>query len=234
MNQMPVILALAVLALTIVLTALALTMRLRALEKSVHAAQDRGRASKDKDTRREELAQLKSELQKSIESLRSTIVNVPVEVVRRLPRQNFDAAPPRAMNPPPASRSVFRDERQAEHYAESVSAEDGAAQLLALANRIVQQNSTTLDAVRASTDALAAHVTVWPPSGEGTPIAFIVEHRGTWYAVPNVVKPARLPNDWFNRADFGVNDEIRRVESLPRLTRRGDDFEVQHAGVFSR
>jgi hypothetical protein len=49
-----------------------------------------------------------------------------------------------------------------------------------------------------------------------------------------VVKPARLPKEWFNRDDFGVNDEIRRVIVLPRLKRRGNEFEVEEAGVFAR
>ena len=222
----------AIIALVLVLVALALTMRMRALEKSVNAAfrrandalQDRGRTPKEKD-KRDDGGQWKHELQRSVETLRSAIGNVAPEVERRIARGRSETPSPYPA-PAPIQRSVVYDEPPA--------AEDGAAQLLALANRIVQQNSTTLDAFRANAGALAARVSAWPGGGEGLPSAFIVEHHGTYYAVPNVVKPARLPNDWFNRADFGVNDEIRRVVSLPRVTPRGGDFDVQVPGVFAR
>jgi hypothetical protein len=235
MSETYVLLALAILALTIVLVALAMTLRLRAFERSVNASlrrvndalQGSGRNHKEKD-KRDDLVQVKNELQRSIDAVRSAISNIPAEVVRQIPRGRSESPP--AYSAPAPTRNVVRDER----YEELPSAEDGAAQLLALANRIVQQNSTTLEAFRASAGALAARVFAWPRTADGTPTAFIVEHHGTCYAVPNVVKPARLPTEWFNRPDFGVNDEIRRVLELPRLTRRGDDYDVQRAGVFGR
>ena len=87
---------------------------------------------------------------------------------------------------------------------------------------------------KASTRDIAIHVSPWPNAADGAPVAFIVEHGGSCYAVPNVIKPARLPQDWFNRSEFGVNDEIQRIVSLPRLRRRGNDYEVAMPGVFAR
>lgn len=222
-------------AVLVLLAVLALVIWMRRLEKKINSSltrnhdvrQERDRAAREKG-KRDELGQLKSELHNDIESLRSILGSIAADTQRLI--ANSQSRSLRETNaPPPHSLAVAYDA-----YEESRGAEDGLAQLLSIANRIVQQSSTTLDAFRASTGSFAAHVSAYPSATEGAPTAFVVEHRGAYYGIPNVVKPQRLPQDWFNRSDFGVNDEIRRVVSLPRLRPRGADYDVQEPGVFAR
>ncbi|HWW61821.1 MAG TPA: hypothetical protein VN181_10675, partial [Thermoanaerobaculia bacterium] len=216
-------------ALLIVLAVLGLVWRLRSLGSKLAgmlSRQDRDAADREK-RQREDLALCKTELRNDLEALRAAIAKVPSETGRALGPallrlREESPAPPRSAPP------------VAESYPEARGADDGVAQLLVIANRIVQESSTTLESFRARTASLAARVSPWPRGSEGTPVAFVVEHHGSCYAIPNVVKPARLPQDWFNRAEFGVNDEIHRVVSLPRLKRRGDAYDVQEPGVFER
>lgn len=230
--------SIAVGGILIVLAALAFVLRMHAFEKRIVALlalhhetrQDRDREQKGKG-RRDELAQLKSELHNDLESLRSITRSIAADTQRLLARANSQPPSSRETSAPPPRPSATV---QSYDTYEEPRAEDGVAQLLAIANRIVQQSSTTLDAFRASTGGLAANVSAWPNATENVPTAFIVEHRGAHYAIPNVVKPARLPKEWFNRSEFGVNDEIQRIASLPRLRPRGNDYDVQEPGVFSR
>jgi hypothetical protein len=217
-------------ATPIIAVTLELNRRMSRLERQIARALTRFEQideGRDRSTnhRREDQGQPSKELRRELESLRSMIGRIPGETARQV-----KAAPPEPGGvppsiPAPAAHPLFE---------EPPEPEDGLARLLAIANRIVQQSSTTLDAFRASAGSLATHVAAWPGSADGPPAAFIVEHRGSHYAVPNVVKPARLPKEWFNRSDFGVNDEIQRVVSLPRLRRRGDGYDVQELGVFGR
>ncbi|HEX6097380.1 MAG TPA: hypothetical protein VF432_13710 [Thermoanaerobaculia bacterium] len=191
----------------------------------------RDRVARDKVSSAE-LLQVRNDLGKQFDALRDAMQKVSAATAQ-LVRQSSNAnpgdrvhrPPARSHAPVPAAHAVF-DEPHA--------SEDAAAQLLTIANRIVQERSTTLDAFRASTSGLDARVSAWPSAAEGAPVAFIVEHRGTHYAVPNVVKPIRLPQDWFNRSDFGVNDEIQRIDFLPRLRPRSGGYDVQEPGVFVR
>jgi hypothetical protein len=232
-----------VVAVLLLLTVLGLVYRLSKLEtKLLHfrpreedSRGDRERSSREKKSQAE-LAQWKDDLRRDLNALRDAIKNIPVETERRIaqalatqprPVPTESSAALRSAPPAPA----YREPRDT--YDDPRGGEDGVAQLLTLANRIVQ-SSTTLDAFRASAGSVAGQVSVFPSGADGSPTAFIVEHRGAYYAVPNVVKPARLPKEWFNRSDFGVNDEIRRVLSLPRLTRHGDGYEVQEPGEFTR
>jgi len=223
---------LGVLAAAVVITAavFALMRRLRKFEMAMaqtlarlEAAEERYRHAKEKTPESREAPA--GELRREIETLHAAIVTVPADTARLLEpafrkmRDDASATPPRLGGP------------RRDQYDEP---EDGLAQLLAIANRIVQQSSATLDDFRITTGALTARVAAWPGSADGAPLAFIVEYRGQHYAVPNVVKPARLPKEWFNRSEFGFNDEIRRVVSLPRLRRVGDRYDVQEAGVFGR
>jgi hypothetical protein len=164
------------------------------------------------------------DLQGQLDSLRSMIARIPGDTARQIEAILPEWSPEQEVPPPP--RLSIPDDR--------LEPQDGLTQLLAIANHIVQQSSTTLDDFRASAGTLVTHVAAWPGSADCAPLAFIVEYGGAHYAVPNVIKPARLPNDWFNRGDFGVNDEIQRVLSLPRLRRHADGYDVQEAGVFGR
>jgi hypothetical protein len=222
----------AVQMVTIVLAVLVLTIRMRGSERRVSALvrrvteslQDRGRTPKEKQ-KGDDLEPLRQELQKSIDALRLAVANLRAEAERR---RNAPESRPPQFTSMPAWKSGPKDDG----YDDPRTNEDGAAQLLTIANRIVQQGSTSLDTFRGWTGALADHVSAWSP--EGTLAAFIVEHRGTCYVVPNVLKPTRLKSEWFNRSAFGFNDEIRRVISLPRLRRRGDELEVEEQGVFEK
>lgn len=207
-----------------------LVLRLRSLERRIAQAVVRfdGVHEKDREAKQKAKAEASGPSQKDLrdelESLRSLIKRIPGETVRQVQGALEKWSQEPAHVSPPVDDLDY----------EPAEPQDAMAQLLAMANRIVQQGSTTLEAFRASTGALAMRVSAWPSSADGAPLAFIVEHRGAHYAVPNVIKPARLPKEWFNRSDFGVNDEIQRVVSLPSLRRRGDGYDVQQAGVFDR
>jgi hypothetical protein len=216
----------AVVAAALIIAAIVLLMlRIRALGKQIARTLARFDELARQKQKPEPAGPPAGEWRRELDALRSAIGRVPAETARQLEpalqklRDVASAPPARAIQP--------RREEPAEP-------EDGVAQLLAIANRIVQQSSTTLDDFRASAGALARRVAAWPSSADGAPLAFIVEYRGEHYAVPNVIKPARLPKEWFNRSEFGFNDEIQRVVSLPRLRRAGDGYDVQEAGVFGR
>jgi hypothetical protein len=229
----PVVIGALVAGVLFVSAALAFVLRIRSLEALVLSAVrrigDRHERGKDNGTR-DEVADLRLACKSGFDRLHSAIGEIPEKTSLRLrgamqasPQPNFGVSPARVAAPVASYEESPREP------------EDPVAQLLGVANRIVQQSSITLEAFRASMGAFSGRVSPWPNAIDGTPAAFIVEHRGSCYAVPNVMKPARLPNEWFNRSEFGVNDEIQRVVALPRLRRRGgDDFEVQEAGVFSR
>jgi len=235
----PVTIGALVAAILIICASAALTLRLRALDRRITLAlarfegmiDERHRQPKQRPTRPEEPAQANRELRGALDSLRSMISRIPSDTARQVMTalEERSVQQPSAAAPQAIAIPVTDDV-----WDEPAEPEDGLAQLLAIANRIVQQSSTTLDAFRASTGALATRVVAWPGSADGMPVAFIVEHRGAHYAVPNVVKPARLPKEWFNRSEFGVNDEIQRVLSLPRLRRHPAGYDVQEAGVFGR
>lgn len=232
-------------AVLMVLAVLAFVLAMRSYEKRVVAsmagikeslagvkeAVGRDRA-REKETR-EDLEDLKSQLRSHDESIHAAVRRIFTEMEQAIARAPAQSRRPHDTGAPAHSPSAAPVLRHNNHD-DLQRGEDHVAQLLSIANRIVQQSSTTLDAFCASTGSFAAHVSVWPNAREGAPVAFIVEHRGTYYAIPNVVKPARLPQEWFNRSEFGVNDEIQRVISLPRLTRRGDQYDVQVPGVFAR
>jgi hypothetical protein len=213
-------------AVLVLLAALAFAMRMRRFEANVailirhvddvrNEQKARGKEKGSKD----ELAQLRQEIKDGFESLRSRIGNIPAETSRLIgskPVERPRAAPAYdAYDPPP------------------IEPEDGIGRLLTIANRIAQESSMTIESFRASAGSLGSRVSSYTNGTDNFPVAFIVEHRGSHYAVPNVMKPARLPKEWFNRSEFGVNDEIQRVISLPRLRRRGNEYDVQEPGVFA-
>jgi len=216
MNYVPLIIA----AVVFLLGVLAIVQRMRALQSSVTAA-----LRKEKE-KRDNLAPLTRE----IESLRSAIGNIAPDTERRIARllqqqrteernaAGRDVQPLRARTPAPPAEP----------------AEVGVERLVELANGVVQDSPTTIDAVRAKASMIHVRVSAWPDSTSLQPVAFIVEHQGAYYGVPNIAKPKRLPQEWFNSAEFAVNDEIQRVVSLPRLTRRGNDYAVQERGVFTK
>ena len=209
----------------ILLATLGLVLRMRILEKNVTASIARHDDAHHKIERAlKELAQGKNASHPDIATLHAAVRQIAADIQRLISVASQSRALRETSEPP----------RPSSAYREPSAAEDGLPQLLAMANRLVQQGSTTVEAFRASAGALSARVVAWPSMGEATPAAFIVDYHGSCYAIPNVVKPARLPDEWFNRADFGVNDEIERVLSLPRLRRRGNDYDVQDAGVFAR
>jgi hypothetical protein len=182
----------------------------------------------------DELRMLLIESQRERAALQRTADKILAEATRvRATASSTPVAPP-PVTPIPRGRPSRDFEFSAPEETTSYVAEDGVAQLLSMANHIVQQTSISLDAFRARAGALASRVSAWPAGSESAPVAFLVEHRGVWYAVPNVVKPGRLPEAWFNRSDFGVNDEIQHVTSLPRLIRRGDRYDVEKTGVFAK
>jgi hypothetical protein len=207
-------------------------IELRALRKAIGQTNARmesireelNRPGKQKG-RNDEQQPSKADLRSDLDSLRSSIGRVPGDTVKQvkvvLEEWSSQLESDRSWRGP-----SFNEPRERQ--------EDGLAELLAIANRIVQQSSTTLEAFRQSIGSIASRIVPWTQSADGSPVAFIVEHRGAHYAVPNVVKPARLPKEWFNRSEFGINDEIHRIVSLPRLRPRGNDYEVQEAGVFGR
>lgn len=217
-------------ALLIVLVIVGLVLQLRSAERRLVATlryQDRDAAEREK-RQQTDLQHWKTELRKEIESLHAALAQIPADTERliasKLPKQQ--QTPAQAASSRLASAVLdVRDERRGE---------DGLAQLLVAANRIVQESSMTLETFRERMAGVSSRVLPYGQVVADAPVAFIVEHGGSAYAVPNVVKPTRFPNDWFNRADFGVNDEIRRVVSLPRLRRRGDGFDVVERGVFER
>jgi hypothetical protein len=219
----------------LVLAMLALAFKMRALEKKLSqlkpaalTKQERPQTAAEKVTR-EDLALFRNDLNKAFESLRVQIERVPTATVRLLPSTTPEPPPPRnfpGQRPPSSAASTVYEERGRD--------EDLMPQLLNAANRIVQHGSTTLDAFSASGVAAGTPVSAWPGPGGGDAVAFIVKHRGSFYAIPNVVKPTRLPPEWFNRGEFGVNDEIHRVLSLPRLRQRGGKYEVEEPGVFAQ
>lgn len=239
-SQWPMVAGALTAAVLLIVAALAITLRMRSLEnklgrplsKPEDASRERERAQNDKK-KNDELVQTLSELRNDLKSLRSVVDRIANDTHTLRSRNSADSQSPsrHAMTAPvPRGNAAVPRDRD---YDEPRVTEDGVAQLLSIANRIVQESPTTLDAFRASAGSIAGRVVSWP-AADGTPVAFIVEHRGSYYAVPNVGKPARLPQEWFNRSDFGVNDEIQRVVSLPRLRRSGDKYDVQEAGVFAR
>jgi hypothetical protein len=229
-------------AVLVVLATVAIKYRLDRLDASLssrilNARPKEKEKEKDKEKdRRNELADLRADLRKELEALRSQIRSVHADTQKLLaqprPQQQQTQAPrePSPRFAAPHYTSYDEDEPEAPAAPPPV---DGVAQLLSVANRIVQQSSMSLDAFRSNTSTLAARISPWP-AADDRPVAFLVEYRGSLYAVPNVIKPARLPQEWFNGDEFGVNDEIRSVVALPRLARRGDGFDVQEQGVFSR
>lgn len=232
----PVVLGALTAGVLLLLAALAFTLRMRAFQTKldrllarIEERQERERPARDKG-KRDEPGPWKNEIRDDIDSVRSIVRSIASDTKRLV--AHASSQPPRETSTPAPRPTTPLQEYDA--YDEPRGSEDGLDRLLTIANRIVQQSSTTLEAFRANTGGVAAQVWAWPSGAEGTPAAFIVEHRGGYYAVPNVVKPARLPQEWFNRAEFGVNDEIQRVVSLPRLRRRGDSYDVQQPGVFTR
>lgn len=220
--------AIGVAALVFLLTVVGFLQQMRRMIDKVLAALPRANEGRlDRDRFLNELAVLKKDTRDQIDSLRDVVEALPGKVQQRVQNAMQQSKPtPAAPTPPPRTYETYEERRPVE---------DTGAQLLTLANQVVQQTPTTLEAIRASTRQLQVQVSPWPNGGEATPAAFIVEHRTVCYAIPNVVKPARLPQEWFNRSDFGVNDEIQRVVSLPRLQRRGgNDYDVMAPGVFTR
>jgi hypothetical protein len=226
----PIVIAAATIVVAIVLGVFALSRRMKQLDARLTGfapRQDRDRQPKEKD-KRDELAQLKQEMKSGFDALRASIGDI-AATARRIESaqqaaRDVPARAIRSMAPPP----------DYDAYETPRSAEDSVAVLLQIANRTLQQNPMRLDEFRASAASFAGRISAYAPSGEGVPYAFLVEHRGTLLAVPNTGKPGRLPSDWFNRSDFGFNDEIHRVVSLPRLRERGNDYEVQEPGVFAK
>jgi len=218
-------------ALLVMLAIVGLVWQLRGAERQLIqalGAQNKEATAREKRLR-DDLSLCKADLREDIDSLRAALAQIPGDTDRliapKLSKQNQHLAPPPASSQ--QSAGMYDDVYEN-------SAQDGIAQLLIAANRIVQENSTTLEKFRQRVARVSSRVSSFGPSTGDAPVAFIVEHEGSSYAVPNVVKPARLPNDWFNRGDFGVNDEIRRVVSLPRLRRRGDRYDIEERGVFER
>ncbi|HYH10560.1 MAG TPA: hypothetical protein VEK11_26180 [Thermoanaerobaculia bacterium] len=231
----PVITGAVIAAVLMLLTVAGFVLRIRefngVLAQVITRVEQRGnndRVPKDRG-KRDDGAEVK-ELRREIQALQTSVRNLPADIERRL-RPLLAEAPQQQPQRPRTAVPPVRD--YDEPCEEPRVLEDTPAQLLSIANQIVRQSST-LDAFRASTSKLPVRVSPWPEPSDGMPAAFIVEYRGSCYAVPNAVKPARLPQDWFNRSEFGVNDEIHRVESLPRLRRRGDAFDVEERGVFVR
>jgi hypothetical protein len=210
-------------AVIFLLAVAAFVQQMRRMTATILAALPRGDEGRhDRERLLKELALVRNDMQEQIASLRVAVEGIPARVQQRV--QN--APPPHKTPPPPA--------RPYEPYDAPRPVEDATAQLLTIANQIVQQTPSTLEAFRASTRQLPVRVSAWPSAADGAPVAFIVEHRDSCYAIPNVIKPARLPQEWFNRSEFGVNDEIQRVVTLPRLRRRGNEYEVTVPGVFAR
>jgi hypothetical protein len=222
-------------AILTVAATLVWTRRMLAMERGIarilarveELSEERHRQPRQK-WKPEDTGQPKKEPRGDLDSLRSLIGKIPGETARQVQLVLQERQPEQPRLPGRQAAAALADHNPYEEP------EDGLAQLLVIANRIVQQSSTTLEAFRTSAGVPATRVVAYPSSGDGMPLAFIVEHRGAHYAVPNVVKPARLPQDWFNRSEFGINDEIQQVFSLPRLLRRGDGYDVQEAGVFGR
>lgn len=117
---------------------------------------------------------------------------------------------------------------------EPQSVQDVVGRLTEIANQILQQSPAPIDVIRSKTNHLP--IQIHPPSSSGGDQQgyVVAQHAGNYYALPNAVKPTRVPDAWFNRSDFGFNDEIQRVMSLPRLTRRGNDYVVDEPGVFAK
>jgi hypothetical protein len=203
--------------------AAATLLRLDGLRQDLERGKDKGK--------REDLQQLKNELRGDITALKSLIGNIPrntAQLIADTSSRSYE----RTATPPPSRAPIAV--RAYQSYEETQEPEDGVSVLLQLANRIARNGSISLETARESANALGASVSPWSVPGDGGTTAFIVDYRGSSYVVPNVVKPARLRKEWFNRSDFGVNDEIQAIRSLPRLRRRGDDFDVLDAGEFTR
>lgn len=213
-------------AVIFLLAVAAFVLQMKRMAATIMAALPRGDEGRhDRERLVKELAAVKKDVGEQIALLRVAVEGLPAKVQQRV--QN---ATPQYKSPPvPAAPT-----RPYEPYEAPRPVEDATAQLLTIANQIVQQTPTTLDAFRASTRQLPVRVSAWPGAADGAPVAFIVEHRDACYAIPNVIKPARLPQEWFNRSEFGVNDEIQRVVTLPLLRRSGTDYEVAVPGVFAR
>jgi hypothetical protein len=211
-------------ALLFVLCVLGIVLQLRKLDEKLERVIAIARQDRDPNSQKKphapDLRPMIGDLQKDLGSLRKSVDRVLSEAMRLRQQQSID--PPLR----PAARFDPEPDEMPEVF------EDGVARLTAIANRNLHQNSSTLEAFEAKVEGLASRV--WARPSDVAPVVFIVEHRGVCYAIPNVVKPARLPESWFNRADFGFNDEIRDVISLPRLIRRGDNFDVEQTGVFER
>jgi hypothetical protein len=212
MNTLVLIIA----AVLFLFGAMAIGLRMRALQSAVTAA-----LRKEKE-KRDNLAPLTRE----IESLRSAVGDI-ARLLQQM-RAEWSAAV--------AAMAAGRDIQplRARTPALPEPAEVGVERLVELANGVVQDSPTTIDAVRAKASVIRVKVSAWPNASSSQPVAFIIEHQGAYYGVPNIAKPKRLPQEWFNSAEFAVNDEIQRIVSLPRLMRRGNDYDVQERGVFAK
>lgn len=219
-----------------VCAALAIVLRMRKLEAAVDKMLRRAEPPKhdrERDrgdhAKRDDVVQLRQEVRSGFDSLRSAIDELPAKVARSV-SANANAA--RAQAAAPASSYVASSSSSSSP--QQREAEDPVTHLLGVANRVMQNCPATIDEVRASIRIAPVNIAPWRNPGESTPVAFVVEHRGSCYAIPNVIKSARFPQAWFNGGDFGMNDEIQRVVALPRLRRSGDQYEVQEPGVFSK
>lgn len=229
--------AIAIVTAVIVLLAVtAAALQMQKMTKKILAALPRNDDGRhDRDRVMKELAVVKNDIRTQIGALKATADEIPTQVERRIQKMlERRALEQRAPEPVRAPANPTAHTRSFETPEPSRTFIDAAAQLLGIANRIVQQTPATLDAFRTSTREFVKQVIPWPNAVDGTPSAFIVDDGESYYAIPNVIKPARLPQEWFNRSEFGVNDEIQRIVSLPRLRRRGNDYEVSVPGVFSR
>jgi hypothetical protein len=214
-------------AVIFLLAAVAFVLQMQRATRAILKAPPRGDdARQDRDRVMKELAVLRNDMRDQIAALRATVEEIPARVQQRV--QNV-LSPQKPTTPAPAAPA-----RPPETYEPARPIEDPSAQLLTIANQIIQQTPATLEAFQASTRQLSVRVFAWTNPADGALAAFIVEHRGSYYAIPNVIKPARLPQEWFNRSEFGVNDEIQRVVVLPRLRRAGSGYEVAAPGVFAR
>lgn len=212
-------------ALIFLLAVAAHVLQMASVTRKILAALPRGDEGRhDRDRVLKELAVVKNDTREQIATLRVAVEGIPDKVQQRVQKL---LAKGNSSGSTSSSQQYETSERQR-------SFEDATPQLLTIANQVIQQTPTTLDAFRASTRQISVRVSAWPNAADGAPVAFIVEHRDSYYAIPNVVKPARLPPEWFNRAEFGVNDEIQRVVELPRLRRRGNEYDVAVPGVFGR
>lgn len=108
---------------------------------------------------------------------------------------------------------------------------DGAAQLLACANSLLQ-DPESLDGIKKRLVSVSDQID-GEPRGESRPDYFLVKANSKVFVLPNGDRYTRIPSEWFNSADFRkATSKIESIVELPLVRPGRDGYVSERPGLF--